>query len=172
MSLLSDDTGVDLHRVLAKSLYFALTINVLLPAALLFFCKYIADNYDPPNRIGDMANPLFYVFGVLTLAQGALSWWWGRKLLDRPMIKSMDTIQDDLTTGLLRASKPVSLLVAAMALYGYIYFALTGRFFETLILVVFSFVAYQVVRPRLGSLEKLVKHQKQMAEKGSLKAQQ
>lgn len=170
MSLLSTDTGVDLHRILAKSLYFALTVNVLLPAALLFLCKYIADNYDPPNRIGDMANPLFYVFATLTLAQGALAWWWSRQLQGRPMIRSMDTIQDDLTNGLLRVSKPVSLLVAAMALYGYVYFALTGRFFETLILVVFSFVAYQVVRPRLGSLEKLVKHQKQMAEQGNLKA--
>ncbi len=169
MSLLSTDTGVDLHRILAKSLYFALTVNVLFPAALLFLCKYIADNYDPPNRIGDMANPLFYVFAVLALAQGALAWRWGRKLLDRPMIESMETIQDDLTKGLLRASKPASLLVAGIALYGYIYFGLTGRFFETLILVVFSFVGYQVVRPRLGSLEKLAKRQKQMAEQGNLK---
>lgn len=170
MSLLFTDTGIDLHKILAKSLYFALAVNVLLPAAGLYVCHYLANNYYPPNRIGELANPLFYIFGVLTLAQGALAWWWGRKLLDKPMIVSMETIQDDLTKGLLRASKPVSLLVAAMAIYGYIYFALTGRFQETLILVVFSFVGYQVVRPRLGSLEKLVNRQKQMAEQGNLRA--
>jgi hypothetical protein len=170
MSLFSNDLGVDIHRILAKSLYFALVANVLLPAVGLYLCHYLANNYYPPNRIGDMANPLFYALAVLTLAQGALAWWWGRKLLEQPMIVSMETIQDDLRDGLLRASKPVSLLVAAMALYGYIYFALTGRFQETLILVVFSFVAYQVIRPRLGSLGKLVERQKQMAEQGKLRA--
>lgn len=170
MSLLSDDIDVDLHRILAKSLYFALAVNVLLPAVGLYLCHYLAKNYYPPNRIGDLANPLFYVLATVTVAQGALAWWWGRQLQSRPMIVSMETIQEDLRSGLLRASRPVSLLVAAMALYGYIYFALTGRFYETLIIVVFSFVAYQVVRPRLGSLEKLVKLQKQMAEQGNLRA--
>ncbi|MDH3890542.1 MAG: hypothetical protein OEV49_05615 [candidate division Zixibacteria bacterium] len=169
MSLFSDDFGVDLHRILAKSLYFALVVNVLLPAVGLYLCHYLATNHFPPNRIGDSANPLFYVFAVLTVAQGGLAWWYRRKLLDRPMIKSMDTIQEDLRMGLLRASRPISLLVAAISLYGYIYFALTGRFRATLILVVFSFVAYQVVRPRLGSLGKLVKRQKQMAELGEPK---
>ena len=85
MSLLSDDLGVDLHRILAKSLYFALVVNVLLPAALLYLCHYLANNYYPPNRIDEMANPLFYVFAALTVIQGALSWWWGRQLQSRPI---------------------------------------------------------------------------------------
>ena len=169
MSLFSENLGIDLHRILAKSLHFALVANVLVPAALLYLCHYLANNYFPPNRIGELANPLFYIFAALTVAQGVLAWWWSQRLKDKPMIESMETIQEDMRTGLLSASRPVSLLVAAMAIYGYIYFALTGRFQETAILVLLSFVAYQVVRPRLGSLEKLVKRQQQMAEQGNLK---
>lgn len=170
MSMLSEDTGVELHRILAKSLYFALVVNVLIPAVGLFLCKYIADNYFPPNRIGDLVRPVFYLFAGLAVLQGGLAWWWQRRLLDRPMIVSLESFQEDMRTGLSGASQPVSLLVAGISLYGYIYFALTGFFMETGILVVFSFVGYQVVRPRLGSLEKLVKRQKQMAEQGNLKA--
>ena len=169
MSLFSENLGIDLHRILAKSLYFALVVNVLIPAVGLYLCHYLANNYFPENRIGEMANPLFYVFATVTVAQGVFAWWWSQKLKYKPMIKSMETIQEDLRNGLLRASRPVSLLVAAMAIYGYIYFALTGRFQETAVLVLLSFVAYQVVRPRLGSLEKLIKHHQQMAEQGNLK---
>ncbi len=168
MSLLSGDDKYDLHHILAKSLYFALLVNVLLPAAALFLCHYAANNYFPENRIGELANPLFYVFAAAALAQGALAWWWRSKLFASPMITSLESVQQDMTTGLLRASRPVSLLVASISLWGYIYFLLTGRFRETAVLVLFSFVMYQVVRPRLGSLQKLVTRQKQMAEKGQL----
>jgi hypothetical protein len=115
-----------------------------------------------------LANPLFYVFAAAALAQGALAWWWRSKLFAQPMIFSMESFEEDMTAGLLRASRPVSLLVASISLWGYAYFLLTGRFRETAVLVLFSFIMYQVVRPRLGSVQKLVTRQKQMAEKGQL----
>ncbi len=168
MSLLSGDDEYDLHHILAKSLYFALLVNVLLPAALLYLCHYAANNYFPENRIGELANSLFYLFAVVAVAQGALASWWRSKLFARPMITSLESVQQDMTKGLLRASRPVSLLVASISVWGYVYFLLTGRFRETAVLVLFSFIMYQVVRPRLGSLQKLVTRQKQMAEKGQL----
>ncbi len=168
MNLMSGDDEYDLHHILAKSLYFALLVNVLLPAALLYMCHYAANNYFPENRIGELANSLFYLFAVVAVAQGALAWWWRSKLFAQPMILSMESFEKDMTVGLLRASRPVSLLVASISGWGYVYFLLTGRFRETAVLVLFSFVMYQVVRPRLGSLQKLVTRQKQMAEKGQL----
>ncbi len=169
MSLLSGDDKYDLHHILAKSLYFALLVNVLLPALLLFLCHYAANNHLVQPRIEwDLADTLFYVFAAAALAQGALAWWWRSKLFARPMITSLESVQQDMTTGLLRASRPVSLLVSSISVWGYIYFLLTGRFRETAVLVLFSFVMYQVVRPRLGSLQKLVTRQRELAEKGQL----
>jgi len=169
MSLLSDDTGYDLHLMLAKPLYFALFVNVLVPAALLYLCHYATNNNLVQSRIeGELADALFYVFAAAALIQGAAAFGWRRRLFARPMIVSMESFQEDMSSGLMRASRPVSLMVAAISGWGYLYFWLTGRFREAVVLVLFSFVVYQIVRPRLGSLKKLVAYQKQLAEKGQL----
>ncbi len=169
MSLLSDNSDVDYHRILARSLYFALLFNVLIPAVLLYICYYLAHTYFPPNRIGDLARPLFYLLVGLAVAQGLVAWWWRRKLLARPMVVSLESFQEDLRNGLAAASRPIALLVAAISLYGFLYFALTGFFKETGVLVLASFLAYQVVRPRPGLLRNLVERQRKMAEQGKLK---
>jgi len=65
-------------------------------------------------------------------------------------------------------SRPIFVMIAAISVYGYLYFYLTGRFKETVFLVLFSFLVFQVIRPRHAAVKKLVRHQKMLAEKGEL----
>ena len=84
----------------------------------------------------------------------------------KPMIRRQETFQTDLALGLTRICRPVFMLVGAISLYGVQYFVLTGRFEETMFMVILSFVVFQVVRPRYGLVNKLIDNQYSMAEKG------
>ena len=58
------------------------------------------------------------------------------------------------------------MLIGAISLYGVIYFLLTGRFEETMFMVILSFIVFQIVRPRYGLVSKLIDTQYALAEKG------
>lgn len=154
----------DLSRMIIQPLYFGLVVNILIPAGVLLACHYIHSNYTRSNAIGDLANPLFYVFVVLALLQAGLALWWRSRRLQRPMIKSETTMESDLTTGLLHVCRPVFVLITAISGYGYIYFFLTGRFTETVVFVFFSFVVFQVIRPRQGFARKFIDRQQRLFE--------
>ena len=168
MSLLGDDNTIDVYQVLAKTLYYGMFINVLLPMALLMVCYYIDQNYYVQDKSGDMANSLFIVFGLLALIQAGIALWQRGRNFHAPMVRGFDTIQHDLAVGVLKASRPIFVMIAAISVYGYLYFYLTGRFKETVFLVLFSFLVFQVIRPRHAAIKKLVRHQKMLAEKGEL----
>jgi LPXTG-motif cell wall-anchored protein len=169
MSLLDDDDNkLDVYQILAKTLYFGMFVNVLLPMALLMLCYYIDQNYFVQDKTGDMADSLFIIFGLLALIQAGLALWRRGRNLHVPMVRRLETIQHDLMVGVLKASRPIFIMIAAISIYGYLYFYLTGRFKETVFLVLFSFLVFQVVRPRHAAIKKVVRHQKAIAEKGEL----
>ncbi|UCD63630.1 MAG: hypothetical protein JSW34_12940 [Candidatus Zixiibacteriota bacterium] len=160
------DEKYDLNRIIIKPLYFGLVVNVLIPMGLLLICFYFENQRTWYNRIGDFANTLFYLFGLLSLAQTALAVWLRRKLLAAPMIRRKETFEDDLIQSLLKKTRPISYVIALIAAYGLVYFLLTGRFKETVALVVFSFLVFQIVRPRFGFIRKLIERQEALVEKG------
>ena len=164
MGFTSQDFEYDLPRILAKPLYFGLFVNVIVPMALLFVCFYLDKNYSMDNHAGAAANSLYYVLAVMSVAQAGLALWWRRRLFQQPMITRPETFEQDLATGFLRCSRPVFIVVALISLYGYIYFFVTGRFSESVILVLFSFLVFQVVRPRAGFVRKLVIRQRELIE--------
>ena len=82
------------------------------------------------------------------------------------MIRRAETFETDFASGLLRRTRPVFLVIASVCLYGYVYFLVTGRFQEAVFFVVFSFVVFQVVRPRYGWARKLIAYQKGLADSG------
>ncbi len=168
MNLMNDFNGdpIELHRIVAKPLYFGLISNVLIPMGLLMMCFYHDKYYDIENKLGDFANPLFYVFLVMAATEGAFAYWWRRKLMDQPMVHRKETFQEDIKLGLLRVSRPVFILIASISLYGYLYYFLTGRFPEAVFMVLFSFIIFQIVRPRLGGIKKLVEKQYKLAQEG------
>ena len=168
MILQKDFNGepIELHRIVAKPLYFGLLCNVIIPMGLLLACYYYDKGHDLENKLGELANPLFYVFLVLAATEGAFAYWWRGKLLEKPMIRRKETFQQDVMFGLLRASRPVFILIAAISFYGFLYYFLTGRFTEAVFMVLFSFIVFQFVRPRFGAVNKLIERQYKMAEEG------
>ena len=152
----------DLSRMIIQPLYFGLVVNILIPAGVLLACHYIHNNYGRGNMIGDQANSLFYIFVVLALLQAGLALWWRSRRLQLPIIKSETTTESDLTAGLLHVCRPVFVLITAISGYGFVYFFLTGRFTETVVFVFFSFVVFQIIRPRHGFARKFISRQQQL----------
>ncbi len=156
----------ELGQFIIKPLYWGLMINILIPMAGILVCYYLHINSMRENLIGDFANPLFYIFAVLAVAQAALSLWWRTVRLRRLMVTSEETFEEDLIAGFLKVSKPVFVLIAFISGYGFLYYFLTGRFTETVVFVFFSFIVFQIIRPRYGLARKLVQRQKELLKEG------
>ncbi|HWR82364.1 MAG TPA: hypothetical protein VN285_03605 [Candidatus Deferrimicrobium sp.] len=160
-----EDDDVDLVKVIIQPLYFGMVANILIPMVGLFICYYINNRHGRTNMVGDLANTLFFVFGALALVQAGIALYWRHRRLGQPMIRTKETIEEDIAGGLLRVSRIVLAGVAAISLWGFLYFYLTGRFRETVAFVLFSFVVFQLVRPRHGSARRLVSRQRALFEK-------
>lgn len=157
-----DYAGYDLNRIIVRSLYFGLLTNIIVPAVLLYGCFYLSGHRYMPNRLGEAGNWLYYVLVVISLLQGGLAVWWRQKRYARPMIRTQESMEQDLAQGLLVASRPVFVLIAAVSLWGCLYFLLTGRFNESVFLVLLSYLIFLVVRPRYGSLKRFVDRQQEL----------
>lgn len=162
------DTDYDLAAMIARPLYFGMMFNIVVPAALLFGCHYLNSNTYMANHIPGISNGLFYVIAFLALGQAALALRWRNRSMSRPMVKRAESFEQDIGAELLVRSKPVFLLIAAITLWGFGYFLLTGRFTESAVFVVFSFVVFQVVRPRYASVRKLIQYQQALVDRGEL----
>ena len=156
----------DLNHIIIKPLYTGLVINILIPMAFLLICYYLDNNRSLYNRIGDSAYGLFIVLAVLSAAQTVYAILMRNKMMSTPMIKSEATFSADLTSSLIAKSKPVFIIIALIAFYGFVYYLLTARFQETVFLVFFSFVVFQFVRPRIAFVRKLIEKQTELVEKG------
>jgi hypothetical protein len=165
-----DDDAYDLNRMIVRPIYFGLVVNILMPMALFLVCYYIQTHGGRQNAVGDSAGALFYLFVVLALLQGGFALWWRRKRLALPMIRCADTFEEDVGGRLLWACRPVFVVIAAITLYGFVYFFLTGRFTEMVIFVFFSFIVFQVVRPRHGLVRKVIKQQSALVDQGKFRA--
>jgi len=166
MSLREDDNSIDIFGFLAKTLYLGLFTNVLLPAGLLMICYYYDQNNYVSDKVGDMGDIVFFVLAALASGQAAYAFWRRGKVLREPMIRNEETFEHDLATGLLRALRPIFLIIASISLYGCLYYFLTGRFLETTFVVLMSFIVFQVIRPRQGAIRKLIDHQKSLVKNG------
>jgi hypothetical protein len=164
---LRDYEDFDVTGMVAKPLYFGMAVNVMLPGVLLFLCFYINQHYPLGNQIPGSANLVFYIFAVVSIAQAGLALWWRYKKFGEPMVRRTETMEQDLIRGIMAVSRPTSLMIASISLWGFIYFWLTGRFEETALFVIFSFLVFQVVRPRHGAIHKLIDHQRKLAEQGT-----
>lgn len=165
MSPISQPKDYDLNRIIVKPLYFGLVVNILIPMGLLLVCFYLENEQSLYNRIYSFANTLFYIFAILSFAQSGLALWMRSQLQNKPMICSKETFEEDFIRSLVVKSRPIFLLIAVIALYGFVYFLLTARFKETVFLVFFSFVIFQLVRPRFGFVRKLIARQEEMVER-------
>ncbi|MBI5265640.1 MAG: hypothetical protein HY851_00250 [candidate division Zixibacteria bacterium] len=168
MTIETFDRDYDLPSLVIKPLYFGLVANILIPMALLLVCYYLEMHTPPPDRIGIGANTLFIVFAVLAVGQAAFALWYRARQFARPMVTHLDRFEEDVKRGLVSRSRPVFMMVGAISLWGVAYYLLTGRFNEGVMFVVFSFIVFQFIRPRYGSVQKLLDHQLALAKRGEL----
>ena len=162
------NNSFDLSAIVIKPLYFGLFINILIPTVLLLICYYIETHGSLHNQLGLDANMYFYIFAGAAIVEAALALWYRFKLLGRPMIRSVATAEADIKEQLTARLKPVFMIVSATSLWGVLFYALTGRFDECLFFIIFSFIVFQFIRPRYGSVQKLIDKQLAMAERGEL----
>jgi len=165
-----NDHDLDYNMLIARPLYFGLGVNVVLPAALIFLCYYIDQHGGVSNKVGDSYQLLFYFFCVLAAAEAGLALWWRQKLMAKPVVRSKETFAFDIADGLVRISRPVFLVIAGISLYGVAFYFLTGHFKESVILVLISFIIFQLVRPRHGQVKKFVETQRKLVDQGQFLA--
>jgi small-conductance mechanosensitive channel len=156
----------NVNQIMVRPLYYGMMVNIMIPMALLLVCYYLNTHGGVANSVGGFADTLFYVVGLLSVGNALFALWWRAKRYARPMVRRRETFENDLKRELLRVSRPIFLLIAAISGYGVIYFFLTGRFRETVFLVFFSFIVFQVVRPRLRQVERLVARQEELVKQG------
>ncbi len=162
-----DYSGLDLTRIIFKPLYFGMLVNVVAPMVGLFVCYWFENQVPPlPNHVGEFANTLYFIIGAVALIHAGLALWLRQKRYATPMIRSEESFEDDLAASLMAASKGLFLLIASISIWGYLYFFLTGRFLEGAIVVLFSFVVFQVIRPRQSGLKRLIDRQRELMEEG------
>lgn len=161
-----DYNDYDLTTMVAKPLYFGMLVNIVLPGALLFACYYIEQKLYPENRIPNATELVFYIFAAIAVTQAGLALWLRNKWFNEPMVRKMATFEKDVQRELMARSKPIFLLIASISLWGFILFYLIGEFPATMAFVLVSFVVFQVVRPRYGTVRKILAHQKKLAEQG------
>jgi len=166
MSSSPDFERYDLPRIIAAALYLGMFLNILMPAGLLLLCYLIHEKGGVSNLVGSFGNGLFYILAGLSVVQAVGSLYWRHKSLAQPMARSLESMQDDLREQMVKRLKPIFVVIALIAGYGVMYYLLTDRFEEGLFFVVFSFLVFQVVRPRYSSLKKLIVHQEALVKQG------
>ena len=166
MSFSIFDEDYDLSRIIVRPLYFGMMVNIIAPMALLGLCYYLNERQMVSNKIGDFAVPLFYVFAAAALLEAGAALWLRQRMLKMPMIRRLETFEDDFSDELLKRSRIVFAVIASISIWGFLYFFLTASFLEAVAFVVLSFIVFQLVRPRYGSTRKIVVAQEKLARSG------
>ncbi len=159
----------DLNRIIIKPLYFGMVVNITVPMALLFVCYLINNKHGVSDKLGTGAEMVLYMMGALALAEAVFAVWWRGKLFGQPMIRTRETFENDFALEYYHRCKPLFILIASISFYGYLYYFLTGQFNPSAMFVVFSFLVFQLVRPRFGLVQKLLDRQKAMVDQGKFR---
>lgn len=163
-SILDDEH--DLTRIIVRPLYFGMLVNIIAPMILLAICYHLSNTQAVNNKVGDMSSTLFYIFAAGALLEAGAALWLRQRMFTIPMIRRMETFEEDFSNELLRRSRIVFVVIASISLWGFLFFFLTGEFLEAVLFVVISFITFQLVRPRYGSTRKLVAAQEKLARSG------
>ncbi len=167
----TDFEKYDINHIVIKPLYLGLVMNIIVPAALIYVCYYLDTNQNWISKIGSFSTPLFYIIVALSLIQSGIAFYLRNQLLKKPLIKSEATFSEDLIKALMKTSRPAFALILFIAVYGFFFYLLSAEFEAALLLVVFSFIAFQFIRPRLRFAKKLIETQEDFVAQGKFLAE-
>jgi hypothetical protein len=158
---------VDLNRVLIKPVYWGLLMNIFMPVLFLGIAYYL-DRSARENvlSLDRNLNIFFWALVAVSLGDGIMAITFKQKRFFTPMIRSKETFEDDLTRGVFRESIICYSLTTAISLYGLVFYLMGGAFSAMFLFVFISFIAFQLIRPRYGFLEKVVAAQEKLVDEG------
>ncbi len=159
--------NIDLNAVLIKPLYLGLLINIFIPVAIIGVA-YSLEESGGFGSIQTMENPelLFWVLTAVAVLDGAVAIFLKQKLFFAPMIKSKETFIEDFKSGFFIKSIVCIGLTASISIYGLIIYLLGGSFNQLLFFAFISFIAFQLIRPRLRFSEKVLEAQEKFVDEG------
>lgn len=160
------DEDYDLSRIIVRPLYFGMMVNIIGPMLLLALCYYLNNSQQVANKVGELRTTLFYVFAAGALIEAGAALWLRQRMFRMPMIRRLETFEEDFSDELLKRSRIVFMVIASICIWGFLFFFLTGLFLEAVAFVILSFIVFQLVRPRYGSTRKLVVAQEKLARSG------
>ncbi len=166
MTDIPNDDDIDLTHIIVKPLYFGLLANVTVPLVLLFVIYYFHNKSAGVNHVGESVNLFLYIFAALALLETLAIIWWREKLFKTPMIRRRETFESDFGAEYLKRCKPLFIAIASLSFWGFLYYVLTGRFQESAIFVLLSYLVFQIVRPRHGLVRRLIIKQRELVERG------
>jgi hypothetical protein len=158
---------VDLTRLMVKPLYFGLLMNIFVPVLILVIAYYLDRSGQSFSEMTlSELNIFFWALIIVSVADIGAGYFFMRKRFFAPMIRSKETFEDDLAKGIFTNSIICYSFSMAIAIYGLVFYFLGGKFMELLFFIFLSFISFQLVRPRLGFMEKVLAAQEKHVEEG------
>jgi len=159
--------NIDLNAVLLKPLYLGLLINIFIPVVIIGIAYYIEEGGGLKSTMApEKLEIIFWALTAVAIVDGALAIFLKQKLFFAPLIKSKESFIEDFRQGFFTKSIICYSLTAAIAVYGLVLYMLGGTFNQLLFLVFISFIAFQLIRPRIKFAEKVLTAQERFVEEG------
>lgn len=146
-----------------------MAINVFFPMTLLVIAYFMSQSSG--RDIMEMTsqwNTIAWVLLAVAVVDGALAIFLRQKLFMAPLIRSEATFEEDLKAGATRASITCYAMTSAISIYGFVLFILSGDSRTMFLFILMSFIAFQIVKPRRGFIEKVIETQERHLAEGRL----
>ena len=158
--------NVDINRALLKPLYLGLVINVFFPGIMVLVIYYIDTDAGGRTQVPGISDFLLWFLAAFAVIDGAAAIYLRQKLMYAPMISSKETFAENFYQRVTVNSIIIYALCAAISVYGLVVYFIFGSFDYLLFFVILSIVAFQIIRPRPGFLEKVLEAQEKHVEQG------
>jgi hypothetical protein len=169
VQLNTDD--IDINHLLVKPIYIGLLINIFLPVVILLIAYYLdKSGMKQVSPEGESIGLLFWILVAVSVVDGVAAIYVKYKMFFSPMITSEHSFEEDLASRTFLISIICFALIAAISIYGLVFYILGGSFDHLLFFVFISFIAFQLIRPRARFLQKVISAQEVHVKQGRFAA--
>lgn len=148
-------------------LYMGMLLNVLLPAVYFFIIYFLNSKQSiSPSFSGEVANMLFYAFVGIGLTIAAVGYILRERMFKQIAIIRAEGAELQLQSRFRTICIIVGALYEGIAVLGLVYYFVTARFQESAILILIAAGAYQLVRPRVGIVDRFIETQVELFNRG------
>lgn len=159
--------NVDINAVIIKPLYMGMLINIFFPMTLLIIAYLLSQSSGQDvMEMSSKWDVLAWVLLAVAVADGVIAIIMKHKQFMVPLIRSETTFEEDLKAAAFRISITCYAMTTAIAVYGFVLFLISGDFRTMFLFILMSFIAFQIVKPRRGFIEKVIEVQERHLSEG------